>query len=297
MACTLNKISIIIPAHNEASVIVRCLRSVRDAYQQGESEIVVVANNCSDNTAQLARDFGENVTVVETPIGSKVHALNLGDANATSFPRFYVDADIVLEKDSLEKLCLELEKPGVFAVAPLIHVDCSDRPWSVSAYYAVWQQLPYCRTGMIGSGIYGVSEKGRERFDVFPKITADDAYVRLQFAPSERKTVESCRFTVTPPKSITKIVDIKTRSHYGNEELRQQFPEMFKNEEVRHGKPLLRLAANPMWWAALAVYLYVKIATRRRVKQRFQRGEVDKWERDDTSREVVAENHQSADRT
>ena len=280
--------TVIIPAHNEASVILRCLKSVRDAWAGAMPETIVVANNCSDNTAQIARDFDPNVTAIETPIGSKVHALNLGDEAATGYPRFYLDADIVLEKGSLETLCQELERPGVLAVAPLIDVDLTDRSWPVRAYYNVWLQLPYCRSGMIGSGIYGVSEEGRQRFDTFPKITADDAFVRLQFKPAERKTVESCRFTVTPPKTLTSIIDIKTRSHYGNEELRQQFPELWNNEEVNHGSPLRRLAMNPLWWPSLAVYLYVKVATRKRVRQRFERGEVHKWERDESSREAVS---------
>jgi hypothetical protein len=113
--------------------------------------------------------------------------------------------------------------------------------------------------------------------------------VRLHFAPNERKTVETCTFTITPPTTLQSIIDIKTRSHFGKEELRQQYPHLWRNEEVDHRGPLLRLAVNPFWWPPLAVYLYVKVATRMRVRQRFRRGEIDKWERDESSRQPAAE--------
>jgi glycosyltransferase involved in cell wall biosynthesis len=77
--------SVIIPACNEASVIGRCV----DALLQGAPgiEVVVVCNGCTDDTALVAREQGVgNVTVVETPVGSKIAALNLGDGIATKFP-------------------------------------------------------------------------------------------------------------------------------------------------------------------------------------------------------------------
>ncbi|PQO43903.1 glycosyltransferase [Blastopirellula marina] len=284
----MNNISIIIPAHNESAVISRCLTSLVDAAAGSAMRVWVVANACSDDTAAKSAAFGEMVSVIDTEIPSKANALNLGDDAAVGFPRFYVDADVTLEPGALVELCKALEEPGVLAVAPRLEVDCSNRPWGVRAYYAVWLQTPYCRSGMIGSGIYGVSEEGRQRFDRFPQITADDAFVRLHFAAHERKTVESCSFTVTPPKTLGKIIDIKTRSHFGNAELKQQYPHLWKNEEARHGNTLLRLAINPLWWPALAVYAYVKFATRYRARKRFQRGEIHQWERDDSSREVAS---------
>lgn len=278
----------VIPAHNEASVILRCLESVRHAYPQEMPEVIVVANNCSDDTAQKARDFHPDVKVIETPIGSKTHALNLGDQAATGYPRFYVDADIALEKGALQTLCEELEKPGVFAVLPQPSIELDDRSWSVRAYYKVWRALTWHRTGMVGSGVYGLSEQGRARFERFPKITADDNFVRLQFSPTERVTVRACKSFVTPPKDLTRIIDIMTRSYFGNEELKQQFPHLFENEDPRYLGSMLRLVINPLWWPAISVYLYVKLATKRRVRQRFERGEVHKWERDDSSREATA---------
>lgn len=50
---------VIIPARNEERVIVRLIQSLRAMnYPQDKIDIFVVAHNCTDNTAQLARDAG-----------------------------------------------------------------------------------------------------------------------------------------------------------------------------------------------------------------------------------------------
>ena len=41
----------------------------------------------------------------------------------------------------------------------------------VRAFYRVFKELPYVRDGLIGLGVYGISEMGRARFDQFPELT------------------------------------------------------------------------------------------------------------------------------
>ena len=49
-------ISVIIPAHNEAGYLARCIRSVRKASKKIEEpvEIIVVCNRYTDSTAEIA---------------------------------------------------------------------------------------------------------------------------------------------------------------------------------------------------------------------------------------------------
>jgi cellulose synthase/poly-beta-1,6-N-acetylglucosamine synthase-like glycosyltransferase len=58
------KVVVLVPAHNESSGLLRTLHSLRaDISSQANTRIVVVADNCEDDTAALARSFG--VTVLE----------------------------------------------------------------------------------------------------------------------------------------------------------------------------------------------------------------------------------------
>ena len=174
--------SVIIPAHNEASVIAKSLRAITTGTSAGELEVIVVCNNCTDDTARIARAFGEPVAVIETDIASKTHALNLGDAAAKAYPRVYVDADVTLSLDSLRTLVAALDNDQVLAAAPMPKdLFLAGTSWAVQAYYRVWMALPYIQEGMMGAGVYAMSRKGRERFGPFPDIIADDGYVRLQF--------------------------------------------------------------------------------------------------------------------
>jgi cellulose synthase/poly-beta-1,6-N-acetylglucosamine synthase-like glycosyltransferase len=61
---TIAKLAIVIPAHNEAAAIVRCVRSISACTPPDsvETQIVVVADNCTDATAELA--CGANARVL-----------------------------------------------------------------------------------------------------------------------------------------------------------------------------------------------------------------------------------------
>lgn len=76
-------ISVVIPAHDEESSIVRCLTSLVEGAPPDALEVVVVANGCHDTTAVAARTVEGPITVVEIAEASKVAALNAGDALVT----------------------------------------------------------------------------------------------------------------------------------------------------------------------------------------------------------------------
>src|ERR1051325_6388342 len=90
----MNGFSIIIAAHNEGPVIEKTLRSILANALDRPLQVIVVANGCSDDTAARARAVGVPIEVIETPLGNKVNALNLGDRAAKYFPRAFMDADV-----------------------------------------------------------------------------------------------------------------------------------------------------------------------------------------------------------
>ena len=276
--------SVVVPAHDEEAVIGRCLRAITQGARDGELEVIVVCNGCSDATAERARAFGPPVRVLETPRASKSEALNLGDSAARGFPRFYLDADVVLPLESARRVADVLRGGRALAAAPRLRVDLSDRPWAVRAYYAIWTRLPYVAQGMIGSGVYAVSEAGRARFGAFPAIISDDGFVRLQFAPSERVSVAGARFEIAPPRSLRQLIRIKVRSQKGAIQLARRFPELLRNEDRDYGASFGGILRRPSLWPSALVYAGVRLAARVRAIWQVYVSGLDRWERDESSR-------------
>ncbi len=274
--------SVVIPAHDEANVIGRLLRALLADARPGELEIVVVATGCTDLTAETARGFGPDVRVVETEVASKVHALNLGDRAATAFPRLYVDADVVLDTRAVRETAAVLASGRALAAAPRLRVDLSGASAAVRGFYAVWTRHPHFRRGLVGSGVYGLSERGRRRFAQFPDVTADDAFVHGLFTPAERMTVPTCHFTVRAPRTLKALVKIKTRSRRGNRELHGRFPALARPRGGGRAGLLASGALRPHLWPAVPASGAGPVATA--VNARRTPARARAWERDETSR-------------
>ena len=75
------RVSVIVPARNEASTIVPCIRSILTQEVDGGLEVVVADGRSSDDTASLARSAG--ASVVDNPRGITPAGLNAALASAT----------------------------------------------------------------------------------------------------------------------------------------------------------------------------------------------------------------------
>ena len=278
-------ISIIIPAHNEKSVIERCLRNLLQPSETIAPEIIVVCNGCRDNTAEIVRSFGKAVRCIETAKASKVNALNIGDRAASYFPRIYLDADIQINLDDIWKVVTEMERKNALAAAPRMQMDLSGSSWAVRSYYDIWCNLPYCREGMIGAGIYALSEKGRAFFTEFPNIIADDRYIRALFREDQRIGVKNAVSIINAPTNLNGLIKIKTRSRLGGYEFESRFPELLDNETKAYGTAFKELAGKFGLWHKALVYLAINLITRIRAGQQSKTKGFDHWERDESSRE------------
>ena len=281
-------VSVIIPAYNEGAVIARFLRAVLASAVPDGLEVIVVCNGCTDETAAIASQFGPPVRVIETDIAGKTHALNLGDQAASSFPRIYADADVVITSQVISALVDRLQGGDVLAVAPSPAIDLTGCSRLVRAYYEVRARLPSAREGIGGSGVYALSEAGRRRFGEFPNVIADDGYVRLQFKSHERETLKDARSIVFAPRTVRDLLRIRIRTYAGTIELARHFPELWANRgESNHGA-VIRLLRSLHLWPKLLVYYYVNIIARWQSLAPFRR-RTARWERDNTSRTVAAE--------
>jgi glycosyltransferase involved in cell wall biosynthesis len=100
----LPSISIIVPAHNEEDYLGETLAALnRQDYP--EFEIVVVANGCTDRTADVARDKCHRlVTLKEKGLGI---SRNLGARMATGDLLVFLDADTLLDPCALRVIASE----------------------------------------------------------------------------------------------------------------------------------------------------------------------------------------------
>ena len=100
------RISVLIPAHNESAVLRECLDAVR-AQTLPVDEIVVVADSCTDDTADVARSYG--AVVVETQQGAKAASQDAGLPYVTGDILVCVDADTIIDVDVVERFVAELD--------------------------------------------------------------------------------------------------------------------------------------------------------------------------------------------
>lgn len=96
------KFVIVIPAHNEEQVIAKTLYSLFGmVYQRNLYDLVVVADNCTDNTAKIARKLGAKVLErTNDEKRGKGYALRWGFDQILEWEENY-EAVVVLDSDSL----------------------------------------------------------------------------------------------------------------------------------------------------------------------------------------------------
>jgi glycosyltransferase involved in cell wall biosynthesis len=212
--------AIIIAAHDEESVIGRCLDTIQEMAVDDEFEVIVVANGCTDGT--VAEAESRKVRVIQLAASGKAQALNAADAAASRFPRLYLDADMVLSADDIRKLSESLcSGSGILVCAPKRKIRLDKRPLAVRAFFRIQQRLPVYENGLVGRGAVMVSEAGRARFARFPDETADDLFLDALFGPNERMIVEGVTCTIDVPYTTKDLLRRIVRVRRGNIQLRQ----------------------------------------------------------------------------
>lgn len=142
-------IAVIIPAHNEAACIASTLDTVLKSEYPGELfEVWVIADNCDDDTAAIARAAGVRVVERTDPTNRgkgqaldwfiRNHAAELAGRDALVF----IDADSSVDPGFLSAMSATLAHPEVRAAQGRYQVDDASTHW---------------RTAITAAGIGGVN--------------------------------------------------------------------------------------------------------------------------------------------
>jgi len=113
---------VLVPAHDEAALITRCVHSLeQQTYPSDLYDVVVIADNCTDETADLAERAGAHVLVRNDPNArGKGHALRWAldrvlDRTPQPDAIAIVDADSVAATDFIEALVEPLARGAAAA--------------------------------------------------------------------------------------------------------------------------------------------------------------------------------------
>ena len=276
--------SFVIPAHEEAEVIARCLDSILSHDCPDDLEVAVVCNGCTDDTARIARNHDKRVRVIETDVASKSRSLNLGDEAVTSFPRMYLDADVELGPNALSDTFNALGE-GTLAVSPSAHFDLSRSSLFVRMFYAAWTKMPFYNDSMIGgSGAYALSQEGRDRFECFPDLISDDGFVRLHYKAKERSVVRNASSTVSCPRRMADLLKMMTRVTAGRRQLHREYPQLLATEETTGAGKVAAVIRSPLLWPCFAIYAFTRLVASHRERRQRNQESTPSWLRDDSSR-------------
>ena len=110
-------VAVLVPAHNESGGIVATISSLLPQLRKGD-RLIVVADNCSDNTAEIALKAGAEVHVrTDSSRRGKGYALDFGVRVLAASPPevvIIIDADCIASTDTVDRLArlsLQMERP------------------------------------------------------------------------------------------------------------------------------------------------------------------------------------------
>jgi glycosyltransferase involved in cell wall biosynthesis len=275
--------SVVIPAHNEAAVISRCLDALLSGFLPGELDVVVACNGCTDDTADIVRSSRHSVRVLEVEAASKPNALRAAEEMTTAFPRLYLDADVVLPTVSARRVLECLATSPALAARPPIKYDAQHSTLLVRSYYRARAKVPAVMNSLWGAGVYGLSEAGRARFKKYPDIVADDLFVDQHFHRSEIEIVNAPPVVVIAPRQTADLLRILRRTNQGKSENQslQNPPAMQSATTSSTVHDLARLAfAGP--FNAIDAVTYASFAVLARLTLAV--AAPTQWERDNSSR-------------
>jgi len=131
--------TVLIPAHNEESVIVQTVTSVLLS-DLADIHVIVVDDGSTDKTLELLKDnFGNNqaVQIIHQSNRGKAAALSNALSHARTDIVVTIDADTEIESDAIRKLLRHFSDPTVGAVAGNVKVGNRSR------WLTRWQALEY----------------------------------------------------------------------------------------------------------------------------------------------------------
>jgi len=134
------KISVVIPVYNREDVLAECLAAACGS-EYPDFEVIVVDDASTDRSAEVASRFPCRLIGMETNSGSAA-ARNEGARQAAGEILAFIDADIIVKKDTLQKMADTLDEEHAAAVVG-VYSSRHRNPNAASQYKNLWIRYTY----------------------------------------------------------------------------------------------------------------------------------------------------------
>ena len=152
------RLSIVIPAYNEAEYLGECLRSVLAEIQRAgkaaEIEVLVIDNGSTDRTGEVAGEFA-GVRVISEPQKGLTRARQKGLSEARGQALAFVDADTRMPPGWIDRVlrAFEADPLAVCVSGPYIYYDASSfNRVLVKLYWRLLAKPAYWMAGYMAVG-------------------------------------------------------------------------------------------------------------------------------------------------
>ncbi|HYW20665.1 MAG TPA: glycosyltransferase [Nodularia sp. (in: cyanobacteria)] len=166
-------ISVIIPVHNGGENFRQCLSSIGASISQ-PTEVIVVADGDRES-GQVAADWGAKVINVEDK-GGPAQARNLGGAAAQAEILFFVDADVAIAPDTINRLRLAFAEDANLGAVIGSYDDAPGASNFLSQYKNLFHHYTHQNASEDAFTFWGAC--GAIRRDIFLAIGGFDASYR-----------------------------------------------------------------------------------------------------------------------
>jgi len=194
-------VSIVVIAFNESNYIGKTLKSLA-AQSYRNFEVIVVDDHSTDDTVDIARSFESamKLKVVQKEIRGCSRSRNFGAANAKGDLILFLDADIILPENFLEKALEEFSRQKLSsAFFDFTPITDNRIDYLFTAVYRLWLKITqYFNPRAIGSCILIRKDlHDRLLYDESVVMAEDFDYIRRAVAYGKFRMLSSPRYQVS----------------------------------------------------------------------------------------------------
>jgi cellulose synthase/poly-beta-1,6-N-acetylglucosamine synthase-like glycosyltransferase len=266
------EVSVVIPCYNEEKNIAECLDYVYGLdYPKNKIEVIVVDDGSTDKTKDILEGYqkkNKNIHIIQGRHEGKSSSLNLGVKKASFDIILTIDADTVVEKDSLKKLVRPFSDETVGAT----NGSCVAK--NSNSVLAVFQKLEYHYNNLVrrsfsvlfrnGIWFFGAfacyRKKVLEQIGYFKQDTmTEDMDTAMEIYSAGYRTInvyDALGYTIVP-SSIKPFFKQRMRWWIGALQTLKKNKSLFSK---RSSPSIIFLFVSQYWWSFYAFISFFLIA-------------------------------------